>query len=383
MTVFKPSIFGLGKTTSAALVTVLVLGTVALALFILDGTGVVDLRSRDPLVPETGDNAAATFEGGPPELLLISGTSLMRKDIIAGDEEMLLELPGPAAVAALGSPWIAYVENENVVESGGTVVPQPALHLYNTAAGEEADLGVGFAPLWNASGTRVAYLKPINPEECAGGTCAGESQVVVADPGAPADAAVLLAGGRWTLLSWAGDRLMIAEESDTNTTVTVSLDGERGELDIPPSEIWGASPDGAWLVRAETDEVSLVPLNDGVIGGEPTPVEMEGRLADGSWSHDSTQVAAVVSLSEAPTKGLPVSEIVVFSPEDPAARVVEESAASVGDVLWSVDGTNLVFTRVVDPKAGTIQAFYCSSAAEGVCRTLSSWTSGVQLLRTE
>jgi hypothetical protein len=287
-----------------------------------------------------------------------------------------------------GTEWVAYVKPELRANSSAVV---PTLHLLD-AGGKDTVVGVGSAPLWMSTGARLAYLRPVHPEDCTVDGCPGRSEVVVLEP-ATRDEQVILDKGKWSLLGWAGNRVLVADAKDPSTVSSVSLGGNTAELGVAASEVWEASPDGRWLVTVSGDTTSIVPLEDGRIAGEGVEVPLIGKtLAGGAWSHDSSTVAAVALSQDIPAnlgkkgtlgESTTISEIVVFSPEDAEPRMVEESFGATGNLLWSVGNDGLVFSKVANEKKGLFQSFYCPVETTEQCRLLLSFTQDVVLLRME
>jgi hypothetical protein len=354
-----------------------VAAAVAIGLVVMSGSDLFWDDGDDFVAAGPGENAARALAGGPPSLLYISGTSLIRRDVLEQSDETIRELPAPDVFAAPGSRWIAYVEPKTEQTEDQDFVSEPELHVYDPESNDDTVIGAGVAPLWSPTGTRLAYLKPTQPRSCQGQSCAGDVAVAVADPES-GESDELLDPARWVLLDWAGDRILVSDQDSPNRITSVSIDGEVTVLDIAPSELWDVSPDGRWLVRISTTKPArFLKLEDGRLAGRGPVIELGSfLLTDGSWAHDSSRVAAVVLQGR-------TSQIVTFSPEEPTLVPIEETFGAQGHVLWSVDGDALVFSTVIDPKVGLLQAYYCPVETEGACRTLMSWTGGVVLLRTE
>lgn len=353
------------------------------------------------------ENSAAALAGGPDEILYLSGSTLVRRDIEAGEEQPIEDFPTPDVYAAPGSTWLAYVTSKQVKDDD--FATEPVLHLYDTASQEKEGFGPGVAPVWNPSGTHVAFLRPIEPRDCLGEECRGESQIGVLDA-ETGEETVLLDPGRYTVLGWAGDWVLVSDFSDPSKVISVSLDDDRAALDMPASQFWGASPDGRWVVKTNAKKTEFIAIEDGELGDERIPVKLgDQELFEGRWSHDSAQVAAVTGTTSAvesakgkknkdkknkdkkskdkkDKKDAPravTTQVVTFSPDGPEPVMVEESYGATGGVLWAVDNEAIVFTSLLDPKTGLFQAKHCPVGNEGECTIVTSWTEGVELLRVE
>lgn len=360
----------------------------AVAVYLLLGGGGDD-ASGGPFA--TAGNAASSLEGGPDEFLYLSGTSLVRRNLESGEEEPVGTIESPNVHAAPGSHWLAYVTSKKVADDD--FAAEPVLHLYDAESSDESSHGPGVAPVWNPSGTHVAFLRPVEPRECQAETCSGDVQigVVEAETG---DQSLLLEPGTYSVLGWAGEWVLVSDFRDPATVIAVSLDDERKELDMPASQYWDSSPDGRWVVKANAKKTEFVAIEDGELGEERVTVELgKYQLLEGAWAHDSSRVAAVVSLESSVRRGKGDKErlvpqeattrVVTFSPEDPEPVTLEDSFGATGTVLWSVDNESIVFASLLDPKRALFQAKHCPLGNESTCEIVTSWTEGVALLRTQ
>lgn len=314
-------------------------------------------------------------------LLYLDGTALNELDLATGDDRRIASLSSPDVHAASGSRWIASLADRQAPEAGEEdFARQPVLRIIDPTSGERTSMGPGFSPLWDATGTRLAWLRPVGPRECSAEACTGEVDVVVADVSSMERRAVLPAG-EWGLLSWAGDRLLVSDAADLTKTISVSTTGETIALPVPPSEVWGASPDGSTLLRVAPGGVQLVPLGGGRVVGEGTSVSASRALAEGSWAPDSSALA-VISLGRS-AGGIPSSRVVVLSIERGQADPVAGSRGAAGQVLWSPDGGSLVFARATGRRGGRLEAVRCPVGPGAACERLLDWRDGVVLLRLQ
>ncbi|MDQ3953814.1 MAG: hypothetical protein M3279_12765 [Actinomycetota bacterium] len=360
---------------------------IAVVLFLLLGSDDSDDGSGLGL----GGNAASTLEGGPNEVLYMSGTSLIRRNLETQSEEPAGTVPSPSVYASPGSHWIAYVTSK--VSPDDDFAAAPVLHLYDLENDDKEKYGAGVAPVWNPAGTHVAFLRPVEPRECQGESCSGAVQVGVVEA-STGEEALLLDPGRYSILGWAGDRILVSDFADPTRTISVSLNDDPGDLGMPASQYWDSSPDGRWVVKSNAKKTEFISIEDGELADERVTVELgDYQLLEGAWAHDSSQVAAVVSLEGKGVRGkgerqrlVPQKDstrIVTFSPDDPTPRTVDGTFGATGTVMWSVDNAGVVFASLLDPKRALFQATYCTLGNESSCEVVTSWTEGVALLRTE
>jgi hypothetical protein len=353
-----------GPTRSFSLLTALVAGAILIGCSDTDGS-----PAADPEPSQPGSPSPSRLDDN--RLLYLDGTKLERIDIESGKRTRLARLPVPDVAASRSTKWIAYVVGTSAVADD--FVESPVLHLRNLTSGEDIDAGPGFAPLWHPLDDRVAFLRPVEPRDCDGETCRGGVTVAVVEPGG--EARDLLPAGRWGLLAWAGDVLLVADGTDLSHTSVVGP-GVDTKLDVPPSEIWDASPDGRWLVTAGAAGAQVVGLDAGTITGSPRRVDLgAGLLGDGSWSPDSTRFAATVRDQER-------TRAVVVQTDGLTARPLPGSAGATGGVLWSPSGTAVSITRSAEG-GRRLEAAYCPVDSGARCRGLFSWVQDVVLLRME
>ena len=304
-------------------------------------------------------------------LLYLDGTRLERIDIESGRSSRLARVPAPDVAASRSTKWIAYVVGTSAVADD--FVESPVLHLRDVTSGEDIDAGPGFAPLWHPLNDRVAYLRPVEPRLCDAETCRGGVTVAVVDPGG--EARDLLPAGRWGLLAWAGDDLLVADGKDLSHTTVVGP-VVNTKLDVAPYEIWDASPDGRWLVTSGAAGAQMVRLDAGTVTGSPLEVDLGGGLlGDGSWSLDSSRFAATVRDRER-------TRVVVVETDDLTARPLPGSAGAAGSVVWSPSGAAVSITRSAQG-GRRLEAAYCPVDSGERCRGLFTWIQDVILLRME
>lgn len=403
------------------------------------------LRSTDSadlsVAPAPGENAAAALEGGPDALLYLGGTTLQRNLIKAQETETVMDLGSTNVVAAPGSKWLAYVVSGPTDEVIGSGV-QPVLHVFDPTTKDDVEVGPGYQPSWNPLGTRLAYLRTTDATNCSPLSCSSPSRITLYDP-ATGDSLPISDPEIWELgTTWSGDRVLAAKFHDADRVFTFDASGDEVVMDVPPNEVWGASPDGSWVVRVRPSMSEFLPVEEGKVSGRAVPIDLQGAsFGSGRWAPDSSSIAAVVTqpsgadptiiqrklatllglslervdellhqpleqlaeyyeklVKEDPAKArqaralaeryraitsAPDSSLALLSPDDPSPTPVEGSIGVQGAPLWAPDGDSLVFARLVDPAAGLLQAFSCELDISGSCRLLFSWTEGVVLLRAE
>ena len=320
--------------------------------------------------PATSDKKSVQEKS--ESLLFLRGATLTRLDLATGKSARVGTFPTTDVHAAPVEPYVAYVVGSGPPGATEDFVRDPELRVLDLDSRAEDNAGAGVAPMWNPTGTLVAYLRPTAERGCEAEACSGLRQVLTFDPGT-GRTEVLSAPGHWTLLGWTGDRVLAADRSALDGTASLGS-GRPRRLPIAPSEVWGGSPDGHWLLATGPTGTRFLELGP---GGSPTGEEVEitlpGRLADGAWASDSSRVA-VVLLGRAG-----VRRAVVFGPDAPKPRTIPGSEVASGQLLWL--GDNRVVISGVAP-GGRLTTSLCPLDGKG-CRELFSWGRGVVLLRTE
>ena len=286
---------------------------------------------------------------------------VLRAAVDGGDPETIVRTGTPDVYGSSG-PRVAYVTG-----AVGRVdfVDRPVLHVLDTDTAESRRIGPGVAPLWDSAGEKLAFLRPTGQRRCEGEACFGLATVHTFEASSGRSTRVL-PPGRWGLLSWLGDRILVSYLDSPDEVVVAGGNGVS-TLDLRPSELWGGSPDGRWLLVSGQEGASFVEV-DGLSLGEGHPVELPGVLGLGAWAPDSSGVAAVVL-------GPRSSELYLLSPgERPVA--VEGSRGALGGTAWAPDADALAYTVARDE---AVSARYCSRPP-GQCATVISWKAGITLL---
>ena len=290
-------------------------------------------------------NVAEDLAGGPVSLVFADFTpdqppKILRFDIADETEHEVAELPRSATTTASPtSKWVTIVE---LAERGDRSVP--VLYLFDPETEEETEVGPGVTPIWKADGTAVAYAEPLDLERCNVVDCPGDKRVIAHDPAA--GESTTLIEGSYRILFWSGDRLLLSDIDKPDVTVSVSPDGSTTELDLRSSQIWGASPDGQWLLSNEESGTTFLRLSENGEVAEEVEVNLTAGtlLGGGGWAFDSSAVAAVVEEVEDP-------RLVIFSPDDLDPQLVAEGLGSITRALWSPANDGL-FLSVVSEGIG-------------------------------
>ncbi|HZJ50417.1 MAG TPA: hypothetical protein VFF07_06085 [Actinomycetota bacterium] len=323
--------------------------------------------------PTSGADRQPKRRPTPLSLLYLRGARLHRLNLRSGGDEVLRTLPPAEVHAAPDSAWLALVSAPGATDFAA----EPRLSLLHPDSGRRRRIGPGFAPLWRPDGDAVAYLRPVEERSCDAETCAGRVEVVTA--GVSGEREILLGPGHWTLLTWAGPRLLLADLDDPGAVTITGGPGPSHRLPLAPAELWGASPDGRWVVVARPREAAFIALSQADELGRRRGLMPGGRLAEGAWSPHSDTVAGVVL--QGIEDGVPSSRVVLSSP-DGASRALRGSKGAAGAPLWSPDGRVIAFPQAVGKVRDRLRAQVCILESSS-CRSWLNWTDEVRLLRLE
>jgi hypothetical protein len=325
---------------------------------------------------------SASLSSIPPEepeevdvLVFLRGRVVRSFDLSGGEQEPLLTLPTGDAVISPDGATVAVVAPSIPTGNDEEFLEYPELLMVDMGGGARSTVGPGFSPQWSAAG-HLAYLEPVERRACDGEQCSGRVRVTIIQPGGAPRRSTR--PGHWNLLGWAGDRVLVADRSDLSRTLSLGPDGTETVLAIPPSQIWGGSPDGRWLIQAKGRTTRIRPLDaDGAPAGRGPRVELSGAaLGPGAWAPDSASVAGVAI--RAPSGGIPISSAVTFSTDEPEPSLVPGSRRASGNVIWASDSSRFAYVQATGPRGGHLTARMC--APGGSCRDLFHWTQGVTLL---
>ena len=303
--------------------------------------------------------------------LYLSDDSLSRLDLDSGTSRAIGRTPTSDIHASQSSPWVVYVVSGAEEEGGEDLLATPVLRAINIETGATTNIGAGFNPLWHPTETRLAYLRPIVRRQCSGERCEGLMEIVVFDPETEVST-VLTEPGRFNLLAWSGERVLAADETDLGVTLSLRSKEDVEGLNLEPSELWDASPDGRWLVRAASDGAVLVDLDGGYERALPMG---DGILADGTWSPDSKQIVAGV-LNEARTK---TRAVLIDIPGGEVKEVTQE-LPGILDVTWTPDGSQFAFLTFVS-RSNRTELNLCS--VDSRCEVVGPPLQRAILLRLE
>jgi hypothetical protein len=341
-----------------------------LGLAILASVGVL-IALRDS-TSDSNSNSPRTSEPTKPatSALYLSGDSLARLELGSGELRRIGRSPTRDVFASNSGSWLAYVVSGGAAEEEHDFLSEPILQAINLNSGVKVELGPGFSPLWHPSAAKLAYLRPVGSAQCSGEGCSGRFDVVVHDM--KTSTSSVLAEGRYNLLGWSGDRVLVADERDLSTTRSLGLGGDAEPLDVAPSELWDASPNGRWLLKSASDGVTLIDTRD----GRQRSVEVDGVLGDGAWSLDSRYVAVGV-LNESRTR----THAVLIDVVDGDVAEITPSLPGILDLTWGPDSRQFAFLTFVG-RSNLTELTLCSTDGRA-CEIVGEPQRRTILLRLE
>ena len=356
---------------SARLIAVLI--TIALAAAAAAGALSV-LRNDSVSDDETPEDVSKSgFTGGPATgALYLSGKTLSRVDFDSGATERIGRMPTLDVYASPVTQWLAYVVPRTpLTEQEPDFISDPVLRVINVDTSKDREIGDGFNPLWHPAAPKLAYLQPTVERQCSGESCEGLFEVATYDV-TTGERAVLTKPGRLNLLAWSGERVLFADAADLSTTFSVGPDGALQTVDLAPSELWDASPDGRFLVRSAPGEAALIDLET----NDETDIDIgNGVLAEGAWAPDSRHFAAAV-LNEGRTR----ARAVVVDVTDGGITPYTADLPGVLNVRWSPDGREFGFLTFVGA-TNRVQLNRCPVDRAADCTTVGKELRRTSLLR--
>lgn len=352
-------------------------GTAAIAAGALIALNASDTGSRP--APASTPDAGSTpdfVEGEPAtDAVYVANGKLFRMNLDSETGKLTGRTLMSDVHASQSSPWIAYIVSRNPPsEEEPDFIPEPVLRLFNPQTTEDVEVGSGFSPLWHPTVAKFAFLRPIVERHCSGESCEGLFEVVTFDTRSRQEN-VLTSPGRFNLLAWSGERVLVADEADLSATTSIGPDGEIERLEIEPSELWDASPDGRYIVRSSPGDARLIDLESGA----ETALDVgEGLLATGAWSPDSRRIAAAV-LNRPRTR----ARAVVIAAEDGSVEGFTDHLPGVLNVVWGPDSREFGFLTFVG-SSNRLEINLCSSTdGRSSCETLGPPLQRATLLRFE
>ena len=247
---------------------------------------------------------------------------------------------------------------------------EPRLHIYDRSA-DELTARRGTSPLWNASGSRLAYKRPfILGTPCDEERCKGDEQVFVFQSESGKTRAVL-EPGRWDIVAWADETLVVGDRRRPEGVLLVSPDGEQRRIEVPYEGIKSVSPDGKWMLFGPESGPELLRVDDGIeawlLG------DADDTVTNVAWSSDSSRAAVVATTDTLPSRLF----IVDTTSASPTLEPFSEDEVT-GDVYWTDGDSGIVMTQV-NREVPQFEASYCPVDAPGSCVSLLEWTSSTRL----
>jgi hypothetical protein len=284
-------------------------------------------------------------------LIYLEGSTLHRLDLGTGRSRKFATFPSRDVYAYAGDYLV--VEDR---AGGDDFAQDPFLTLRNETGKVLADLGPGFSPLPNRSGS-VAYLRPVEERVCEGETCAGGLEVMRLGP--QMEPIRVLPAGNWGLLAWAGEDIIVADGSQPDSALVVGPGGEVSSFPFAPNEVWDAWPSGAIVVE---DDAEILDIPN----GNRTPIAIDGSLADGTVR--ASDALAVELLGGG-------SRLLSISLDDGEVRPVPGSRGAMGPVLSLDEGDAFAYARA---DGLDVEAVVCEAIE--TCSPVLRWSEGITLL---
>ena len=350
------------------------LSLVLVVAALVTGAGFVALRDNER--GETENRSRPTAGPDPATALLyLEDFELRRIDLVSGEVETMGTMPTKDVYASPSSTWIAYVvEGEPSSEEAPDFVAAPELRIADSTSDTDVEIGPGFNPLWHQAAPRFAYLRPAAPRRCSAEACFEDLEVVTFDVETRHER-VLTEPGRYSLLAWLGERVVVADERDLSISFSIGPEGGVEELDVTPSELWDSSPDGRYLVTSSDGGPWLTEIAT----GRRTAIETGGGvLAEGEWSPDSERFASVL-LDATRTR----SSVVVVDARDGSITRYTRPRNAVLGMVWSADGNDLGFLTFVGATNRTEINRCAVDAGEPSCEVVGEPLRRATLLRFE
>ena len=232
---------------------------------------------------------------------------------------------------------------------------EPRLVIASTAGDQiPSELGPGRAPVWASNSSAVAAIAP---------TKRGETIVVYNLPGTSSPTAAP-DDERWSIVGWRNTDI-IAIGSRSGVVAIPTTGGDITALEVPPSKLWGVSPNGA-------EQLVVAGRTARLAGGGREPLEgLKGTLGDGTWSWGGEHIAVAV-IDDGP------GSLALIDVARGKVTDIKEGKGAQGNAMWAENGERFAFVRIDPVQRGRLQAVTC--ALDTRCDPLFSWGRGVRLL---
>lgn len=373
----------------AGIVALLLLGGIAGGIwwFMTDdeNDGETAQESVEEVEPEASPTTLGTALAGDPQQLLyqfeeslITSPLPPTEPARAPQGDRIFEVASEPAVPSRTTGWVAYR-----AEGGQGDVLLRAADLQEEEP-EPLRIGPGVDPLFNPSGSAIAYLEPEDPERCDLAGCRGPMSVAVFDIETQ-ESETLTEPGRWSLHTWVGEDVLWLSERGSNAVQRLGLDGSSEELTLDTRQLGWVSPDGRWLMNDQTGkfpEIEFYPLEEGRPSGEPIlgPFSRDARILDVAWSHDSQRVAVIA-------QGLSDRVIVMVEADGFDGEILEGVPEEpTGRLMWAPDNQSLAMSTLNREEQETpfFDFVWCSiEELEATCDSALRWTAAVTPLRLQ
>jgi hypothetical protein len=285
-----------------------------------------------------------------------TGSVLNSIDLTTGRVRRLFRTPGAIAAPASGDN-VAYPMVRTA--SGKEVSPSPSaqgtevIHVRNLRTGRDVDVGEGSRPMWSWDGTRLAAYRAAGPNL---------TEVVAMTMQDPHLRPVTPPGSDWTIIGWAGDRLLIF--GIPLRLYLAGLDGTLEQIPSPDATTRAPSPDGRWVL-------SVSHTGDAVFQhpGSAHPVVVDlgpWQLGASYWTENDLVFAAAATGTQLDAP----STVLVLDPANGSMLRVPDTQGAV-TAFPAPDGASFVLARGKRPP--TWKLWTCR--LDGVCR----WAGDVRI----
>ena len=301
--------------------------------------------------------------GGPLPRSALYGTTassgniaLKRMNLATGRSGTIFE-GGDLKVPPEGD-WFAY--STYVMPSGKEVrihekgAVAAVVHMRDLRTGRDIKLGKATGVVWSYDGMKLAALAPDHSVLAA--TVADPRFRQVAPP------------GDWTILGWAGDRI-VAFRTPPLADFFISLSGGISPSPTPDATLRDPSPDGRWLFGISHHGDAVFQL---LAGGPPVVVDIHPwTLGLSYWTKDDLVYAAAATSTAVNAP----SAVLVLNPRNGSMYRVPGTSGAVGAYPASKAGDFLL----VKGKTGIHRIWRC--LPNGHCRFSGRTPLGADIVR--